>query len=116
MDFLFTHCQQAYDSGVAASRRRAQFEAKHLSPADTRSIDLTTASAADLSHYSDVLGEEISAWDEYRVINSYLRGAEAAVLKGELDLGSIQKAERQFYIPLPLAIAQYREKNPAQPR
>ena len=116
MDFLFTHCQRAYDSGVAASRRRAEFEAKHLSPADSRSIDLTAVSAADLSHYSDVLGEEISAWDEYRVINSYLRGAETAVLKGELDLGSIQKAQRQFYIPLPVAVAQYREKNPAQPR
>lgn len=115
-DAFFTHIQQAFDNGVAASRRRAQFESTHASSTDLRMMDLTKISVAELNDYSDLIGQEISDWDEYRVINSYLRGVETEVLRGQLDLTRIRAAQRQFYMPLPVALAAHREKNPAQAR
>jgi hypothetical protein len=60
-------------------------------------MELSSTTPAELDHYVDLLNEEASAWDQYRVDCEYVRGGETAILAGERDLGRIQKAELQFY-------------------
>jgi hypothetical protein len=96
-DILFVHVQQGHDEGIAASRRRGSFEWRYADPKSIGVMDLSSLSSAEMNHYLDLLIDEANAWDQYRVLCQYLRGAETAILTGDRDLARIQKAELQFY-------------------
>jgi hypothetical protein len=96
-DILFAHVLEAHDEGVTASRRRGSFEWRYSDPKNLGIMDLSSLSPAEENHYLDLLIEEANAWDQYRVVCQYLRGAETAILSGDRDLSHIQKAELQFY-------------------
>jgi len=45
-------------------------------------LDLSNATPADLNQYRDLLLDERLAWNQYRVIGEYIRGAEIAIREG----------------------------------
>jgi hypothetical protein len=96
-DRLFTHLQAGYDQGVSASRSRGSFEYRYADPKNVAVMDLSSVTPEGLNHYLDLLIDEANAWDQYRVLCQYTRGAETAILAGQRDLGQVQKAELQFY-------------------
>jgi len=97
MDSIFAKKDIAYDAGITASKKLGQFEARYADPHNRATIDLSSASPADLDHYLDLLSDEYIAWGWYRFVCSFLRGGEVAILAGERDLAKIQKAEVQFF-------------------
>jgi hypothetical protein len=97
MDSAIAHARAVHEAGAIASRKRGQFESRHADPQHQDVMELSSTTPAELDHYVDLLNEEASAWDQYRVDCEYVRGGETAILAGERDLGRIQKAELQFY-------------------
>jgi hypothetical protein len=98
LDSIFLKRETAYNAGIEASKKIAEFETRFADPQERGNrIDLSSASPADLDRYLDLLSGEYIAWGWYRFVCEYLRGGETAVLSGERDLARIQKAELQFF-------------------
>ena len=88
MDSVIAHAQAAHEAGASASRKRGQFEFRHADPQHQGGMDLSSTTPAELDHYVDLLIEEGSAWDQYRVDCEYVRGGETAIMAGERALGT----------------------------
>jgi hypothetical protein len=100
-DIYFTGLEDNQKPGRNASYKRGEFEFRHRDLQNPGMIDLSHAAPEELNTYILLLEEEYSAWDQVRIGCEYLRGIETPILAGERDLGSIQKASRQFYSPEP---------------
>jgi len=99
LDSIFAQKQIAYDAGIDAAKKLAQFEGRYVEPQNEGVMDMSSATPAELNQYLDLLSEEATAWSYYGFVCGFLRGGETAVLAGERDLGKIQKAELQFFSP-----------------
>ncbi len=98
-DALIVAAHSAFDDGVAAARKRGQFEFQYADP-KTNMMDLSKATPAELAQYRDLLLDEGTAWNQYRIVCEYIRGAETAIHEGERDIEKVQAANQRFYQPV----------------
>jgi hypothetical protein len=96
-DVLLTQGFQDFNLGLAASGKRSRFEFKFADPKNPGMLDLSNATPADLNQYRDLLLDERLAWNQYRVICEYIRGAETAIREGERDPAKVRAAMYQFH-------------------
>jgi hypothetical protein len=96
-DSLLNAAAQGFTTGVTASGKRGQFEFKFADPNNPAMINLSTATPADLNQYRDLLLEEGTAWNQYRILCEYIRGAETAIRDGERDPAKVHAAQYRFY-------------------
>lgn len=94
-DQLMVASQASFAEGVNAAQKRGQFEFEH-SPGDGE-MDLSKATPAELEHYREVLADEATAWNQYRVLCEYVRGVETAISEGERNIDKVQQAKAHFY-------------------
>ena len=92
-DVLLTQGFQDFNLGLAASGKRSRF----ADPKNPGMLVLSKATPADLNQYRDLLLDERLAWNQYRVICEYIRGAETAIREGERDPAKVRATMYQFH-------------------
>ena len=95
-DKLIEASQNAFVEGLDAAKRRGQFEFTH-SIGNAHQMDLSRATPEELERYRELLADEGTAWNQYRVLCQYVRGVETAIGEGERDIDKVQQAKTRFY-------------------
>jgi hypothetical protein len=95
-DQLIVTSQASFAEAVNAAKKRGQFEFEH-SIGGSSDIDISRATPVELEHYRELLADEATAWNQYRVLCEYVRGVETAIGDGERDVEKVQQAKARFY-------------------
>jgi hypothetical protein len=96
IDGILANSKENYDRAVQANLKLRRFEKEIALEGDPAAPPFSKATPEDLKTYMADLDEMISAFNSLRGICKVLRGADAAILSGERDLGKIEESENQF--------------------
>jgi hypothetical protein len=97
-DGLVTLVLQSFDSADKSRDSLRVFELQFR--AGDGSYDFSKATPEELHHYLELLLSAAVAANLFRVWNQQDRGLETALLRGERDMPTLQKAERMFNTPI----------------
>jgi hypothetical protein len=97
-DGLVTLVLQSFDSADKSRDALRVFELQFR--AGDGSFDFSKATPEELHHYRELLLSAAVATNLFRLWNQQDRGLETALLRGERDMPTLQKAERMFNIPI----------------
>ncbi len=96
-DLLMNQAAVQFSQGIAAADKRGQFEFKFVDPDNNGMMDLSMATPADLDQYRNLLLDEGTTWDQYRILLEYIRGTGMAIRDGERDPAKVHAAQYRFY-------------------
>jgi hypothetical protein len=97
-DWVNLSMARAYENLQTARHGVQEYELEFRSP--PAPADFSAATAEELHRYLDLLSSQLEAGVNFLFWSQDLRGVETALLRGERDLGKIQKAERSLHTPV----------------